>query len=668
MATILAIDDHPDNLVSINAILKDLIPGCHMITALSGAEGIETAMRETPDTILLDIKMPGMDGYEVCKRLKENEVTRHIPVIMISAIKKEPEDYAKGLECGADGYLPKPIDEHVLVAQVNSALRTKKAEDQLRNQKADLDQLVRRQTAELMEKNRQLIREIDERRQAEKSLKESEEKYRSMMEAMEDAAFICSPDFCLEYQNPAMTERIGRDATGELCYKVMHGRDEKCPGCIHAKVMRGEYVKTETVSPKDGKIFSVSHSPIFHTDGTVSKFSIFRDITETKKLTERLDQAQRMEAIGTLAGGIAHDFNNILFPIIGLSEMLLEEMPKDSPDHENLQAIHTAATRAGGLVKQILSFSRQAEHQKIPVRVQHILKEVLKLTRSTIPSNIEITQLIQGDCGLVMADPSQVHQIAMNLVTNAYHAVEASGGGISIELKEAMIAGREWAGATLKPGKYAAITVSDTGHGIAPEVMGKIFEPYFTTKSLGKGTGLGLSVVHGIIKDHGGDIRVESQPGKGAAFTVYLPVLKMALEAVSRENPVIYESGTESILLVDDEEPIVRLEQMMLERLGYRITTRTSSIHALDTFGAHPDAFDLVITDMTMPIMTGDRLAGELRLIKPGIPIILCTGFTEKMDEQRAREMGVNGFLMKPVVKSDLARMVRNVLRAERGC
>jgi PAS domain S-box-containing protein len=666
MAIILAIDDNPDNLVSVNAILKDLIAGCHVITALSGSEGIETAMREVPDTILLDIKMPFMDGYEVCRRLKANAVTCHIPVIMISAIKKEPEDYVRGLECGADGYLPKPIDEHVLVAQVNSALRTKKAEDQLRNQKAVLDQLVLRQTEELVEKNRQLIREIDERKQVEKSLKESEEKYRSMMEAMEDAAFICSPDFHLEYQNPAMTERIGRDATGELCYQVMHGLDEKCPGCIHAKVMRGEYVKTEIVSPRDGKIFSVSHSPIFHTDGTVSKFSIFRDITETKKMAERLDQAQRMEAIGTLAGGIAHDFNNILFPIIGLSEMLMEEAPEDSPDRENLQAIHTAATRAGGLVKQILSFSRQAEHQKIPVRIQHILKEVLKLARSTIPANIEITQLIQGDCGLVMADPSQIHQIAMNLVTNAYHAVEAAGGDISIALKEVMVSGGESAGATFAPGKYAAITVSDTGHGIDPRVMGKIFEPYFTTKGLGKGTGLGLSVVHGIVKDHGGDIRVQSAPGKGAAFTVYLPVLKIALEAVSRVPPIIHETGTESILLVDDEEAIVRLEQMMLERLGYRITTRTSSIQALDVFSARPEAFDLVITDMTMPIMTGDRLAGELRSIKPGIPIILCTGFTEKMDEQKAREIGVNGFLMKPVVKSELARMVREVLRVER--
>ena len=662
MVKILAIDDNPDNLISVAAILKTFIPGCCVITALSGPGGIEMAIVEAPDTILLDIKMPVMDGYEVCKRLKENKETRHIPVIMISAIRKEPRDYVRGLECGADGYLSKPIDEHVLIAQVNSALRAKNAEDELKNRKDLLDQLVRQKTAELVENNIQLKKEIHERLRAEQSLKESEEKYRSMMEAMDDPAFICSPDFRIEYQNPAMIRRIGEDATGALCHKAMHGLDEKCPGCVHPKVMQGAYLKTQVMSPRDGKTYSVSHSPIFHTDGTVSKFSIMRDITETQKMAERLDQAQRMEAIGTLAGGIAHDFNNILFPIIGLSEMLVEESPEDSPERENFKVIHKAALRAGELVKQILSFSRQVKQEKQPVRIQHILKEVLKLTRSTIPSDIEITHFIQSDCGLVMADPTQIHQIAMNLITNAYHAVEASGGSISIMLKESDSTRENMAGVSIEPGKYALLSVSDTGHGIPPAAKGKIFEPYYTTKGVGKGTGLGLSVVHGIVKDHGGDIRVDSEPGKGATFTVYLPLLKQSVEAVSPETPVIHETGTETILLVDDEASIVRLEQMMLERLGYRVISRASSIDALKAFRADPDAFDLVITDMTMPNMTGDRLAREVRSIRPGIPVIICTGFSVKMDAQRAAAMGIKGFLMKPVIKSEMARLIRKVL------
>jgi CheY-like chemotaxis protein/two-component sensor histidine kinase len=373
-----------------------------------------------------------------------------------------------------------------------------------------------------------------------------------------------------------------------------------------------------------------------------------------------------MEAIGTLAGGIAHDFNNILFPIIGMSEMLIEEAPKNSPERDNLKVIHTAALRAGELVKQILSFSRQVEHKKRPVNIQHILKEVLKLTRSTIPSDIGITQFIQNDCGLVMADPTQIHQILMNLVTNAYHAVEASGGSISIALKESDPTREHPAGTSLDPGRYALITVSDTGHGIDPAAKGKIFEPYYTTKGVGKGTGLGLSVVHGIVKDHGGDIHVDSEPGKGATFTVFLPLLEKSVDAVFQETPVIFETGTESILLVDDEAPIARLEQMTLERLGYRVTPHTSSLDALEAFRAHPDAFDLVITDMTMPNLTGDRLAREVRLLKPGIPVIICTGFSVKMDAQCAAAMGIDGFLMKPVIKSEMARLIRKVLEVKK--
>jgi PAS domain S-box-containing protein len=504
--------------------------------------------------------------------------------------------------------------------------------------------------------------DITERKRMEEALKESEGKYRSMMEAMEDAAYICTSEFRIEYQNKAMTNKIGYDSTGELCYKAIHGLDKKCPWCFHERVMQGEVIRSEVVSPIDLKTYHVSNSPIYHSNGSVSKLSIFRDISETKKMAERLNQAQRMEAIGALAGGIAHDFNNILFPIIGMSEMLLVDLPAGSPERENVEVIFTASKRAGELVKQILSFSRQTEHQKIPVRIQSILKEVLKLTRSTIPSNIEITNSFQSDCGLVMADPAQIHQIAMNLVTNAYHAVEDSGGSISIQLKELVLMDEDGADYSLESGKYAVMTVSDTGHGIDPAVIGKIFEPYFTTKEVGKGTGLGLSVVHGIVKDHGGDIRVYSEPGKGTAFTVYLPLMKKALEAVAAENAIIYATGTERILLVDDEEPIVRMEQMMLEKLGYHVTARTSSVEALEAFKANPSAFDLVLTDMTMPNIIGTQLAEKLLSIRPDIPIIICTGFSEKTSEAKARANGIRGFLMKPVVKSDMAKMVRKVL------
>lgn len=388
----------------------------------------------------------------------------------------------------------------------------------------------------------------------------------------------------------------------------------------------------------------------------------FIDITETKKLEESLQQAQKMESIGSLAGGIAHDFNNLLFPIIGMAEMLLEDLPKNSLEYENASEIFHAGKRAGDLVQQILAFSRQSEHRQTPVRIQNILKEVLKLSRSTIPSNIEIHENIQQIKGLVLADPTQIHQVAMNLITNAYHAVEKRNGAIDIELIEINFSEDEIPDSDLQAGQYVRLSVSDNGIGIPQNNLNKIFEPYFTTKEKGRGTGLGLAVVYGIVKEHGGEIKVYSEIEKGTTFNVYLPLMEKTNGAVSIEQASELENGSESILLVDDEVSVAKLEGQMLSRLGYQVTIKTSSEEALNTFQADPDAFDLVISDMTMPKMTGDQLSKEILSIKPDKPIIICTGFSERINKEQAKVLGVKGFLMKPVVKSDLARIVRDVL------
>lgn len=391
------------------------------------------------------------------------------------------------------------------------------------------------------------------------------------------------------------------------------------------------------------------------------------DITDQKKseeerlkLESKLIQTQKMESIGFLAGGIAHDLNNILFPICGLSELLLNDIPQDTDEYKSIDQIHKSAQRGSDLVKQILAFSRQSNTQKLPLMIQPILKEVLKLASATIPKNIEINSIINKNCGMISADPTQIHQIVMNLITNAFHAVEKINGKIDVTLEEIIIESSNTVGGDILPGKYACISVSDTGTGIKKNLIDKIFEPYFTTKELGKGTGLGLSVVHGIVKDHGGDIRVYSEIGKGTIFHVYLPLIKSAES--TKDAPTIqqYPRGNERILLVDDEKPIVLMEQTMLEKLGYKTTIHTNSLDALSDFKLRPNYFDLVISDRGMPNLTGEQLAKELLLIKPEIPIILCTGFINGVET--THNIDIKGFLIKPMTIGDLSNMVRKVL------
>ena len=401
---------------------------------------------------------------------------------------------------------------------------------------------------------------------------------------------------------------------------------------------------------------------IIEIEGKERLLSIAINITEDKKILELLQQAQKMESIGNLAGGIAHDFNNILFPIIGMSEMLLEDLPSGSGERENAEEIFRAGKRGSELVKQILAFSRQSVHKMMPIRIQNILKEVLKLTRSTIPTYIEIKQNIQQDCGMVMADPTQIHQIAMNIITNAYHAMEDEGGKLTVQLKQVALKNEDCAEKGLSPGNYALLSISDTGHGISKELISKIFEPYFTTKEQGKGTGLGLAVVYGIVKEHKGSIKVHSEIGEGVTFDVYLPLMDKPDSAEAIKQVEDYLGGNERILLVDDEEPIAKLEKQMLERLGYSVTIRFNSLDALEAFKNNPDHFDLVISDISMPVMPGDQLAKELIAIRSEIPIIICTGFSERLDSKKAESIGIKGFLMKPIIRAEMAKTVRRVL------
>lgn len=391
------------------------------------------------------------------------------------------------------------------------------------------------------------------------------------------------------------------------------------------------------------------------------------DITENKLLKTRLHHAQKMEAIGSLTGGIAHDFNNILFPVVGITEMLLDDLPCDSPEHESIQQIHHAGKKGTELVKQILSFSRRHETKTIPVFLQKVVKEIIHMCRSTIPSHIAINLDMAPECRPVLADPVQLHQVAMNLITNAWQSLYSTGGTIDIKITEISVPNNALPHSRLSSGTYSMLSVVDDGPGIPEDFIPRIFDMFFTTKKPDKGTGLGLAVVADIVHGYNGDITVSSIPGRKTTFTVYLPVMKTHTAQKQSLRQKELPTGTETILLIDDEASIAELETKMLERLGYQVNRQISSLSALALFKANPHAFDLVMTDLSMPDMDGDTLARKMLAIRPDIPVIICTGFSEKIHEITAGSTEIKGLLMKPVVLLEMAQMVRRVLNDNGG-
>jgi PAS domain S-box-containing protein len=506
-------------------------------------------------------------------------------------------------------------------------------------------------------------------------IKESEKDRIRLATAIEqatEAVVITDLKASIQYVNPAFEKLTGyarEEVMGQNPRILSSGKhdlefyNKMWTTLLQGKVWRGHLINRK----KDGSLFEeeVSISPVKNNEGLITNFvAVKRDVSKEMALEKQLQHALKMEAIGTLAGGIAHDFNNILAAIIGYAELIKNEVPADSRVGKDIAEVLAAGQRAVDLVKQILTFSRKTDTEKLPLRPHTIVKEVVKMMEASFPSTIQIETDIDADCGLIMADPTNIHQVTVNLCTNSLHAMADQKGTLSISLQRRELSAAELIGEpALSPGPYVVLTVTDTGCGIDKATMERIFDPFYTTKEVGKGTGLGLAVIHGIVQDSNGFIRLKSTPGEGSSFSVYFPVLQektsIAHESDQGAPP---QGGNEHILVVDDEPLLVRATQRQLENLGYLITGTTNSRDALKIISSSPNEIDLLITDQTMPGLTGAELAQAAMEIKPDLPVILCTGHSDLISRRKAMESGIKEYITKPLVGDELFRAVRSVL------
>ncbi|HOI72635.1 MAG TPA: ATP-binding protein [Syntrophales bacterium] len=526
------------------------------------------------------------------------------------------------------------------------------------------------------------IQDITKRRLAEEALHESENRVRGILEQAPFSIQVFSPEGDIIFTNTAFEKLWAVTQEDLKGYNILRDRQIEALGIMPAvhRAFDGmpsttptiEYNAESTVGKGNLLVVQGILYPVLDVnDAILYVIMIHLDFTkqariekERKKLEERLQQAQKMEAIGTLAGGIAHDFNNILSSIMGYSELCLHEVRSNPKASRHAEQILKAADRARDLVQQILTFSRKAEPEKNPLSLAPIIKEVVKFMRASLPTTIEIRQKTPETPHVIMADPSQMYQVLMNLCTNASHAMKESGGILEIGLRQVEIeAGAALFRIPLPDGRYVELSVRDTGQGIPQQNLGKIFDPYFTTKQQGEGTGLGLSVVLGIVKDHHGEIRVYSEEGKGSHFMIYLPLVDREIEVGEHgKNTIIPPGKGETVLFIDDEQMIVDMSSEILEDLGYRVLTETDPVKAIDLLKSDIRGIDIVITDKTMPHMTGFEVVKAIKTMSREIPVILCSGFLEKSDLEKITELNVDRVIVKPIQMSALANAVRELL------
>ncbi|MBF0450194.1 MAG: response regulator [Candidatus Magnetomorum sp.] len=568
---ILVVDNNPENLRLLEKMLTD--DGYKVRPAISGSLALMTVQSALPDLVLLDVRMPDIDGFSVCEKLKSDDTTKDIPVIFISAL-EEPINKLKAFDVGGLDYITKPFEAQEVLARVKTQINLRNMQKRLTSQ------------------NKLLHTEISERKEIERQL------------------HITQHDL----------ERRVEERTKELVQANIE---------LQAEIQ-------ERKEAEDAK----------------------------EHLLRQLQQAQKLEAIGTLAGGIAHDFNNILTIIHTCSQLILNELQQNSSAFRNIEKILKASERASELVSQILTFSRKSQTTTFtPITIVPILKETVKLLKSTLSSNISLNCKIDGDSALISGDAIQIYQVIMNLCTNSFHAMEnMDQATLTLSLTQQNITKEDVSNyLSLKPGMHVKLTVQDTGEGIDPSIIERIFDPYFTTKGKGRGTGLGLAVTMGIVEKHKGAIYVESKLKEGTTVNILFPIIDDILDSTPETHQPIHK-GSEHIFLVDDEVDLLHTVKLLLEHLGYKVTAESNPIEALAVFEKNAHQYDLVMADMVMPKMNGKQLAQKIREIRADLPIMICSGKKSDLSEEENQRFGITGFLMKPFLRKELSENIRKLL------
>ncbi len=668
---ILIVDDTRENHNSVEQLLKKI--SCD-ITRVENIHEAETVLNQRDFSLaVLNIQSLGATGYSLAESLRSKEKSKNLPIIILSDIQSEDLIRFKGFDKGSVDFLPRPYHPDILLGKVKLFLQMEVQNAQLIQYKARLNEAddylqAKRleRTAKLEETIKTLRSEIKKRKLAERDMLQAKKEWQEIFEAISHMTMIVNKHYTITAANRATQEHLGmplENILGRKCYEIFHHSDQPSHICPASQILLQDdrQVKVSEVEIS-GKTYIISCTPVYNDAGELDKIiHIATDISKQKQLQKELIQSHKMEAIGSLAGGIAHDFNNILSAVLGYTELSLGSVEKGSELEEDLLQVHAAGIRAKDLVKQILNFARKSDEGPQAVRLDIVAKEAVKFLRSTLPTTIEIKQAITST-STIMANPIKIHQLIMNLCTNAAHAMSDSGI-LGISLKDVVLEKKDLpAWQNLPPGEYQKLEISDTGSGIHPDIIDKIFLPYFTTKGIHEGTGIGLSMAQNIVKEYEGAISVVSEPGQGAHFTVLLPIKDSNEEKEHVEELQISAPGKECILVVDDEPAICKLVARILEGNGYKVKFESNSEAAYALFANQPEIFDLVITDLTMPKIPGDILTQKIKALRKDIPVILATGYSKKISDQQADGLGVKDLIIKPYEKKSLLEAVRKAL------